>query len=163
MVRLPTSFFVRTLLNAQSRSISDNTRKRKGTSMHEQSKHQHIPVKVYRTSERIMIAAPMPGMEPVDIVVEVTAQGRLILHGDLRGLLKEVKELLQDEWSVGPYHRELDLPVAVNAEQANVTYGNGVLLVTLPISAQTVAARVTLERISPTHGEHKGNAGHPPA
>ncbi len=129
--------------------------------MQEQPKHQHIPVKMYRTSDRIMIVTPMPGLEPADIVVEVTTQGRLILHGDLRGLLKEVKELLLDEWSFGPYHRELDLPVAVNAEHANVSYGNGVLLVTLPINSQTVAARVTLERISPTHGEHKGNAGHP--
>ncbi len=131
--------------------------------MHEYPKQQHIPVKMYRTAERIMIVAPMPGMEPIDIVVEVTTQGRLILHGDLRALLKDVKELLLDEWSVGPYHRELDLPVAVNGDHANVTYGNGVLLVTLPISTQTVAARVTLEWISPTHGEHKGNAGHPPA
>lgn len=131
--------------------------------MREQMKHQHIPVKMYRTTERIMIAAPMSGMEPIDIVVEVTLEGRLILHGDMRGLLKEVKELLVDEWSVGIYHRELDLPEAVDAERANVTYGNGVLLVTLPVSARTVAARVTLERITPTHGEHKGNAGHPPA
>ena len=107
--------------------------------MHEYPKHQHIPVKMYRTAERIMIAAPMPGMEPVDIVVEVTAQGRLMLHGDLRGLLNDVKELLLDEWSVGLYHRELDLPVAVNAEHANVSYGNGVLLVVLPLSTQTVA------------------------
>jgi len=81
----------------------------------------------------------------------------------MRGLLKEVKELLVDEWSVGPYHRELDLPVAVDAARANVTYGNGVLLVTLPISTRTVSARITLERITPTHGEHQGNAGHPPA
>ncbi len=131
--------------------------------MREQMKHQSIPVKMYRTTERIMIAAPMPGMEPVDIGVEVTPQGRLILHGDMRALLKEVKELLVDEWSVGVYHRELDLPEAVDAEQANVTYGNGVLLVSLPISTRTVAARVTLERITPTHGEHKGHAGHPPA
>lgn len=131
--------------------------------MQEQLKHQHIPVKMYRTAERIMIAAPMPGMEPVDIVVEVTAHGRLILHGDVRGLLKEVKELLLDEWSVGSYHRELDLPVAVDAEHANVTYGNGVLLVTLPIGAYTYPARLTLERVTPTHGGHKGNAGHPPA
>lgn len=131
--------------------------------MHEYSMHQHIPVKMYRTAERLMIAAPMPGMEPVDIVVEITIQGRLILHGDLRGLLKDVKELLLDEWSIGPYHRELDLPVAVNAESANVSYGNGVLLVALPISTQTIPALLTLERITPTHGEHKGNAGHPPA
>src|SRR5258708_34783243 len=129
--------------------------------MQEQLKQQHIPVKVYRTDERLMIAAPMAGLEPENIVVEVTAEGRLILHGNLRGMLKEVKELLLDEWSVGVYHRELTLPVPVNATCANVTYGNGVLIVTLPISHQTLPARLVLERITPTHGQPKGNTGHP--
>ena len=101
--------------------------------MQEQLKQQHIPVKVYRTDGRLMVAAPMAGLEPENIAVEVTADGRLILHGDLRGMLKEVKDLLLDEWSVGVYHRELALPVAVDAECANVTYGNGVLTVTLPL------------------------------
>src|SRR5438270_2358292 len=129
--------------------------------MQEQMKQQHIPVKVYRTAERLMIAAPMPGLEPENMLVEVTNAGRLILHGDQRAMLKEVKELLVDEWSVGLYYRELALPVPVNAVCANVTYGNGVLLVALPISDQTSPARLTLERVTPTHGEHKGNAGHP--
>ena len=128
--------------------------------MQEQVKQQRIPVKVYQTDERVMIAAPMAGLEPENIVVEVTNDGRLILHGDQRALLKEVKQLLLDEWSVGVYHRELALPVPVNAACANVTYGNGVLLVALPISDKTSPARLTLERVTPTHGEHKGNAGH---
>ena len=130
--------------------------------MQEQLKQQHIPVKVYRTDQRLMVAAPMAGLEPENIVVEVTVEDRLILHGHLRGRLKEVKELLLDEWSVGVYHRELALPVAVNAICANVTYGNGVLTVTLPISQQTLPARLTLERLAPTHGERKGNVGRLP-
>ncbi|MEO7019656.1 MAG: Hsp20/alpha crystallin family protein [Ktedonobacteraceae bacterium] len=128
--------------------------------MQEQVKQQHIPVKVYRTSERLMIAAPMAGLEPENILVEVTNDGRLILHGDQRALLKEIKELLVDEWSVGVYHREIVLPVPVNAVCANVTYGNGVLMVVLPVSEQTSSARLTLARVTPTHGEHRGNAGH---
>ncbi len=128
--------------------------------MQEQGKQQHIPVKVYRTDERLMIAAPMAGLEPENILVEVTSDGCLILHGDERALLKEVKDLLVDEWSVGAYHREFALPVPVNALCANITYGNGVLMVTLPISGQTSPARLTLERVTPTHGEHRGNAGH---
>lgn len=131
--------------------------------MQEQLKQQHVPVKVYRTDERLMIAAPMPGLEPENIVVEVTADNCLIIHGDVRAMLKEVKELLLDEWSAGIYHRELALATPVNAECANVTYGNGVLMVTLPISEQTLPARLMLERVTPTHGERKGNAGHPPA
>jgi len=128
--------------------------------MQEKGKNQYIPVKVYRTDDRLMIAAPMAGLEPENILVEVANDGRLILHGDERALLKEVKELLLDEWSVGAYHRELALSVPVNAVCANVTYGNGVLMVVLPISDQTSPARLTLERITPTHGEHRGNAGH---
>jgi len=131
--------------------------------MQEQLKQQHVPVKVYRTDERMIVAAPMPGLEPENIVVEVTADNYLIIHGDVRAMLKEVKELLLDEWSAGIYHRELALTSPVNAECANVTYGNGVLMVTLPISEQTLPARLVLERVTPTHGERKGNAGHPPA
>jgi HSP20 family protein len=135
---------------------------RKVKRMQEQLKQQHIPVKVYRTEDRLMVAAPMPGLEPENIVVEVTAGGLLILHGDQRSMLKEVKELLLDEWSAGVYHRELALAAPVNGECANVTYGNGVLTVAMPISEQTLPARLTLERVTPTHGERKGNAGHPP-
>jgi len=130
--------------------------------MQEQVKQQHIPLKVYRTAERLMVAAPMPGLEPEDIVVEVTADGFLLIHGELRGRLKEIKELLLDEWSAGAYYRELALVAPVNAECANVTYGNGVLLVTLPISEQTLPARLLLTRMTPTHGKRRGNAGRPP-
>jgi HSP20 family protein len=56
--------------------------------MQEQLK-QHTPVKVYRTDERVMIAAPMPDLEPENIVFEIAADGCLLLHGDVRGMLKE--------------------------------------------------------------------------
>ena len=128
--------------------------------MHEQEKQQHIPIKVYRTDDRLMVAAPMAGLEPENIQVEVTHNGRLVLHGDQRALLKDVKDLLVDEWSVGVYHCEFALPVPVNAVCANVTYGNGVLIVVFPISEQVAPARLSLERVTPTHGEHQGNAVH---
>ena len=130
--------------------------------MQEQLKLQEIPVKVYKTDDRLMVVAPMPGLEPENIVIEVTDGGHLVLYGELRGMLKDVKELLLDEWSVGIYHRDLELPTPVNGESANVTYGNGVVTVDLPISEHIVPNRLTLERIAPTHGERKGNAGHPP-
>jgi len=131
--------------------------------MHEQPKEQQIPVKVYRTDERLTVAAPMAGLEPENIQVEVTADGRLILHGEVRGLLKDIKQLLIDEWSVGPYHRELVLPLPVDGQCANVTYGNGVVAVALPLSPQTRPARLTLARLAPAHGQRKGNVGHPPS
>ena len=79
---------------------------------------QEVPVKVYRTGDRLTIASPMPGMEPEDIQVEVTDQGHVILQGQVRGLLKGVKELLIDEWTVGDYYRDVPLPDAVDGEDA---------------------------------------------
>jgi HSP20 family protein len=128
--------------------------------MQEVPKIQQIPVKMYRTPDRLMVAAPMPGMEPEDILVEITANGMLILHGALRGILKDAKEVLIDEWSVGDYHRELGLPDTVDGEHANVTYGNGVLVVAMPIDDEMIPGRLTLQTIGPAHGEHVGNIGH---
>jgi len=127
--------------------------------MQEQEKIQEIPVKVYRTSDRLMVAAPMPGLQPEDILIEVTPMGHLILQGQLRGMLKDIKELVLDEWSVGSYYRELALPDGVDGEQANVTYGNGVVVVCLPLVAQTRPARLTLETVAPARGERQGTAG----
>jgi HSP20 family protein len=129
--------------------------------MHEREKIQEIPIKVYRTADRLMVAAPMPGMQPEDILVQVTEDGRLILQGELRGLLKDVKELLLDEWSVGSYYREITLPDIVDGEQTNVTYANGVLVVAMVVSDVTRPATLTLEKVGPAHGERVGNIGQP--
>jgi HSP20 family protein len=128
--------------------------------MQEKAKIQHVPVKVYRTTDRLMVAAPLPGLMPEDIIVKVTDNNMLVIQGEVRGLLKDIKELLIDEWSVGGYSRELKLPNAVDAEHANVTYGNGVLVVALPISDHTIPADLTLVTVSLDHGERQGHAGH---
>jgi HSP20 family protein len=130
--------------------------------MKDTSRVQQPLVNVYRTDDRVMVAAPLPGMEPSDIVIEITTEGRLIVHGEFRGALTGQKEVLLEEWSAGSYHRELELPAAVDGELANVTYGNGVLVVVLPVAEQSRAARLTLETISPTRGERVGSAGHHP-
>jgi len=128
--------------------------------MEEQIKLQGVPVKVYRSDDRLMVAAPMPGLEPEDIIVEVTAYGHLIISGEMRGLLKDIKELLIDEWSVGNYYRELILPETVDGEHANVTYGNGVLVVALPLSERSHPAHLSLEKVGSARGERVGHSGH---
>lgn len=122
--------------------------------MQEQPILQQIPVKVYRSADRLMVAAPMPGLQPEDILVEVTGSGHLIMQGQVRGLLKDVKELLLDEWTVGGYYRDLALPagIVVDGEQATVTYGNGVLVVALPSSDVNRPARLTLQDAGVDHG-----------
>ena len=131
--------------------------------MQEQFKRQHIPVRIYRTFERLMVTAPMPGLEPVNIVVEVTYDCHLILYGTMRSMLKECKDLILDEWSVGSYYREIALAEPVDGPMANVSYGNGVLTVALPISEHPHPARLTPEWVADAPGQREGHTGHPSA
>jgi len=132
------------------------------------AEEQHIPIKVYRTHDMIVVAAAMPGLGTDDIRVEVTDAGRLVLDGrllaepKLDGTFDGTKEVLVNEWIVGPYHRELPLVAPVDGPRATVTYGNGVLVVALPISDKTRHARLVLEPIGPNRGERAGDRLHPP-
>lgn len=121
---------------------------------------QQVPVKMYRSEDRLSVAALMPGLEADDVAVEVTGDGRLILRGALRGEFKGQKDILLNEWQAGNYERSLQLPLPVDGAAANVTYGNGVVVVVLPISDHTSAAQLTLRTLGPTRGEVVGNSGH---
>jgi HSP20 family protein len=120
---------------------------------------QEIPVKMYCSEERLTVAAPMPGLQPEDIAVAVDEGNAIVLHGDLRGVLKGEKDVLCDEWNPGPYHRELTLPECVDGERANVTYNNGVLVVVLPRADRTTPATLRLDGVGPAKGARVGNQG----
>lgn len=122
---------------------------------------RNMPVKIYRTASRIMAAVPMPGLEPDDIDIEVTATPSLIIRGRQRGELKGIKIEILNEWDVGKYERVIALPSAVDGTLANVTYGNGVLVVALPVADQTRPVQLTLSPLSATRGLRAGNMGVP--
>jgi hypothetical protein len=78
--------------------------------------------------------------------------GRLCSEPDQSGgtLKLPEKDVLLNEWEVGPYRRDLTLPADVDGEAATVTYGNGILVIALPVAERTRPARLTLETAS-TH------------
>ncbi len=141
-----------------------------------------LPVKVYRTRDRLTVAAPTPGLLAEDIRLEVTAENHLVIQGEPRGATAERQvynrlvqrdgstaasqeqeewRRLQDEWNVGPYQRELVLPTRVNAMLATATYGNGVVVITLPVAEHTSPAVLHLESLGMGHGERVGSTGFP--
>ena len=128
--------------------------------MEENPKIQRIPLKMFRSPARLTVAAPMPGLQPEDIVVQINENGHLIVQGEERGLLKDIKDLLLDEWSVGAYYRDIELPDTVDGEHANVTYGNGVLVVVMPISDTLTPATLAMDHVGKDFGEYVGNSGH---
>lgn len=118
-----------------------------------------IPVNMFDNDRELMLVAPMPGVGPEDISIDVTDDGRLTLRAKQHGEGQERINYLTREWSYGPYERTIDLPYAIDAMRANVSYGNGVLAVTFPRADATVAGRVLVERTGQSRGMTAGHAG----
>ena len=122
----------------------------------------HLPVRIYQSKNQFAVAAPVPGLEPEDITVAI--EGRHVtIRGKERGPRQHDLDLLKAEWFIGPYHREIDFPENLDGSLANATYGNGVLVLTLPRSGARDAkprTEFTLDRVSATRGERVGHTGH---
>ena len=123
---------------------------------------QELPVRMFRSLDTLTVAAPMAGLGVEDIAVEVTGDGRVVLDGRLCqspklecGELAGNKDVLLDEWVIGPYHREVEAGVPLDGPAATVTFGNGVLVVALPIADTTRPARLTREPIGSARGARR--------
>jgi HSP20 family protein len=125
-------------------------------------KMQQLPVRIYQTENQFALAAPLPGLEPEDIRVTIDGK-RVSIYAKQRGPRQHFLNLLQAEWTIGPYSREIDLPEAVDGSLTNATYGNGVLVLTIPKARGTPVTNrteFTLEAVRPTRGERVGHVGH---
>jgi len=118
-----------------------------------------VPVNLFQNERELMVVAPMPGVAPEDISIDVTDDGHLTLRAAARGEGQERISYVLREWSYGPYERTIELPCAVDALRANITYGNGVLSVTFPKVGATNAGRLLVQRTGHARGVAVGHAG----
>jgi len=129
---------------------------------------QTIPVRIYNADEHLVLAAPLPGLEPENISVTL-AGNKVSIMGEERGPGQHRRDVIMDEWTIGPYYREVTLPQPVDGKLTNATYGNGVLVLSMPKHEgnQPVSdASFRLHPVEATHGERIGHAGtdvHPQA
>src|SRR5688500_13145943 len=120
-----------------------------------------VPINLFENERELMVVAPMPGVSPEDISIDVTDDGRLTVRSAQHGEGQERIKYLLREWSYGPYERTVDLPCAVDARRANVTYGNGVLSITFPKAGAVSPGRVLVRRTGHARGMIAGPAGSP--
>ena len=118
-----------------------------------------IPVNFYENDRELIVAAPMPGVGPEDIEVEVTEDRHLILRAGQHGEGQERIDYILREWSYGPFHRDIELPRDVDAPRANLSYGNGVLMAAFPKAEATVVATLSIPRVGHARGMAVGHAG----
>jgi HSP20 family molecular chaperone IbpA len=122
---------------------------------------QTIPVRIYDRDKHIILAAPLPGLEAENISV-VVGGDRVVISGEERGPRQHGPDVVLAEWSIGPYYREISLHQAVKGPLTNATYGNGVLVLSMPKGDQSeveTEANFKLHPISATRGEWIGHIG----
>jgi HSP20 family protein len=119
-----------------------------------------IPINVFENDHELMVVAPMPGVAPEDISIDVANDGHLTLRAAQHGEGQERIEYLQREWAYGPYERTIELPRPVDVRRANVSYGNGVLSISFPKAGTTVGGKTLVARAGHARGTTAGHRGH---
>jgi len=123
-------------------------------------KPQTIPVRISDSEDLILLAAPMPDLEPQNITVSITDHV-VQIKGEERGPRQHELDLKVAEWRIGPYVREVSLDQPVKGAMTNATYGNGVLVLSIPKAKSGYGsnAEFQLKQIEPTRGERIGYMG----
>lgn len=99
-------------------------------------------IEIGETERAIQITAELPGLDEKDVEIMIE-DGVLTLRGEKKATIEDV-DRGYSERSYGRFERRIGLPQAIERDQANATFKNGVLTVTVPKSA---AANENLRRI----------------
>lgn len=100
---------------------------------------------VFEDEQRIVVRIEAPGLEREDFDVQVH-DGQLQIRGEKRF----EREGTEGRWRVlqcayGAFQRNVQLPVPVRGDEAQASYRNGVLKVTLPKAERTPPRKVDVK------------------
>ena len=85
---------------------------------------------------------------------------RVTIQGEYRGSRQNQPEILISEWTIGPYYREVVLPQPVDGALTNATYGNGVLVLSMPTLRPGEQGGYTEFRLETDKGARGQRVGH---
>ena len=89
-------------------------------------------VEVLEREGQLVVRADLPGLTKDDINIEVTDDA-LLIRGERKSEREENEEgYYRTERSYGSFYRQIPLPEGASAENANATFRNGVLEITMP-------------------------------
>ena len=88
-------------------------------------------IETFEREGQLVIRADLPGLSKDDVNVELTDDA-ITISGERRNENEEQREgYYRSERSYGSFYRQIPLPEGVNAEDAQATFRNGVLEVTM--------------------------------
>ncbi len=88
-------------------------------------------VETFEREGRLVIRADLPGLTKDDVNVEINDDS-IVLSGERRNENEEKREgYYRSERSYGSFYRQIPLPEGVDADDANATFRDGVLEITM--------------------------------
>ena len=98
-------------------------------------------VEAFERDGKLIVRADLPGLTKDDINVDITADA-IKIRGERRQEKEKNDEgYYRSERSYGSFYREIPLPSGVNRDEANASFNNGVLEITLPAPARQSGSR----------------------
>lgn len=90
------------------------------------------PIDMYHTANNVVVKATLPGVKPGEVDITIT-DDILTIKGETKAE-QEVKreDYLYQEHRYGAFSRLVTLPSGLNTNEAEATFDNGILTLTIP-------------------------------
>ena len=118
---------------------------RDGSVRNGESTSWQLPLDVAQDADNIVVKATVPGFKPEDIKVGIENQVLTINAETPSEAQEEETEYLLRERRTGSYQRSIRLPDTVDADEAESTYDNGVLTITVPKQEEKKARQIEIK------------------
>jgi HSP20 family protein len=114
-------------------------------------------VEMFERGGELVVRADLPGLTKDDINVQV-ADGGITIEGERRDQSEEQRDgFYHSERHYGKFYRRLPLPEGINPEDANATFRDGVLEITMeaPKRKDTKPRRLSIQDDAPQQAKRK--------
>lgn len=102
------------------------------------------PVNVCDTGESYVVRAWMPGVRKEDVNLSVVGN-TLTIQGEKKEPDIKDGNFYRRERSFGRFHKVVELPTEVNADEVKARYQDGILIVTLPKAESAKPKQIAVE------------------
>lgn len=103
-----------------------------------------VPIEIKESDKEVTVSAAVPGFKPEQIEVSLK-DNILILSGEKEDRSeREDENTIVKEWKSNRFFRQISLPAAVEAAQADATLRDGILNMTIPKAEKREATRINV-------------------
>lgn len=109
------------------------------------SRDWRLALDVSENEDAFMVEAAMPGINPDDL--DITLEDNILT---IQGETKAERDVEESRYHLrerrfGRFSRSLQLPTAINADEVEAEYTNGVLILTIPKAEEVKPKRIAIK------------------